>query len=123
MDKLIDLIEKGDADKILSEEDLFPKFNRLVKYGLVVLKDEKVFLTEKGIQGKKEGVEAFIKKEELARIQNQHLQQENSNKKGKRFFKRISPPKLIHWGYLMILLALALGNKLYQLKIRGKFKK
>lgn len=123
MEKLLDLIEEGDPDKILSEEELFPKFNQLVKYNLVVLKEDKVFLTEKGIQAKKEGVDSFIKKEKFASIQHQYLQQEDLNKKNKQFFKKIKTPKLIHLGYLMILLALALGNKLFHSKIRDKFKR
>ena len=123
MNKLLDLIEEGDPDKILSEEELFPKFNQLVKYGLVVLKDDKVFLTEKGIQAKNEGVDSFIQKEKFAIIQHQYMQQEDLNKKNNQFFKKIKPPKLIHWVYLMILLALTLGNTLFLSKIRDKFKR
>lgn len=123
MDKLLDLIEEGDPDKILSEEELFPKFNQLVKYGLVVLKDDKVFLTEKGIQAKNEGVDSFIKKEKLAIIQHQYMQQEDLNKKNKGFFRKIKAPKLIHGVYIMILLALTFGNKLFHSKIRNKFKR
>ncbi|MFO7719476.1 MAG: hypothetical protein R6W85_03445 [Gillisia sp.] len=123
MEKLIDLIEEGDPSKILSEEDLFPKFNELVKYGLVVLKDEKVFLTKKGIQAKKEGVDLFIKKEKFALIQAQYLQNAKFNKEKKGFFKKLKRPKLIQWGILMVLLALAFGNKMFDLKIRYTFKR
>ncbi len=123
MDRLIDLIEEGDPNKILSEEDLFPRFNELVKYGLVVLKDEKVFLTKKGIRAKKEGVDLFIQKEKFAQIQDQFVRDEQFNKKNKRFSKKVKTPKLIKWGILMIYLALAFGTKLYHLKIRDTFKK
>ncbi|MFO8147242.1 MAG: hypothetical protein ACQEWG_10370 [Bacteroidota bacterium] len=123
MDRLIDLIEEGDPSKILSEEDLFTRFNELVRYGLVVLEDEKVFLTKKGIQAKKEGVELFIKREKFAHIQDEYLRNETFNKEKKGFFKKLKSPKLIQWGILMILLALAFGNKLFELKIRNTFKK
>lgn len=123
MHRLIDLIEEGDPNKILSEEDLFPKFNELVKYNLVVLKDEKVFLTKKGIQAKNEGVDLFIQKEKLAQIQNQYLQNETLNKNGQGFFKKINDPKIKKWGIIMISLLLAFGTKLYHLKIKNTFKK
>lgn len=122
MDRLIDLIEEGDPNKILSEEDLFPRFNELVKYGLVVLKDEKVFLTKKGIQAKKEGVDLFINKEKFARIKYQYLQNETFKKENK-FFKKFKTTKLIQWGILLILLVLAFGNTLYNSKIKNTSKK
>lgn len=122
MDKLIALIEEGDPRKILSEEDLYPKFNKLVKHGLVVLKDEKVFLTKKGIQAKKEGVDLFLKKEKFARIQDQYLQNEITNKKDKGFFKKLKRPKLIQWAIFILLFLLALGPKMYLSKIKNTSK-
>ena len=123
MDRLMDLIEEGDPKKILSEEDLFPRFNRLVKYNLVVLKNEKVFLTKKGIKARNEGIDLFIKKEKLARIQDQYLESEKFKKNNKLFSKKLKTPKFIQWCILMFLIALASGSNLYHLKIRDYFKK
>lgn len=124
MDRLMGLIEEGNPNKILSEEDLFPRFNRLVKYNLVVLKDEKVFLTKKGIRARNEGIDLFIKKEKLARIQDQYLKSEKFKKNNNKLFsKQLKTPKLIQWCILMFLIALASGSNLYHLKIRDYFKK
>ena len=73
MDRLLKLIEEGDPAVILSEERLIPRFNELMKYDLVELKDERVFLTEKGKEAKREGVEKIIKREKNAQLQNSLL--------------------------------------------------
>ncbi len=73
MDRLLNLIEKGDPEAILSEQELVPRFNELLKYDLVALKNEKVLLTEEGKAAKKEGVEVVIKRKK--RLNYEKLQQ------------------------------------------------
>ncbi|UJH92463.1 hypothetical protein LZ575_08185 [Antarcticibacterium sp. 1MA-6-2] len=73
MDRLLKLIEEGEADVILSEEKLIPRFNELMKHDLVTLKDEKVFLTEKGKKAKVEGVDKIINREKELQVQNSHI--------------------------------------------------
>ena len=102
MDRLIDLIEEGDPNKILSEEDLFPRFNELVKYGLVVLKDEKVFLTKKVIRAKKEGLDLSIQKEKFDQIQDQFVLDQKFNNKNNKISKKVNTLNLIKRGIIMI---------------------
>jgi len=63
LERLIKLIDEGDPEVILAEESLVPKFNELLKYDLVVIKDDRVFLTEKGRLAKIHGIEHIIEQE------------------------------------------------------------
>lgn len=60
-DKLLKLIEEGDADTILSEENMQNSFSELIKYELIVLKNDKVFLTELGTVARIVGVKKVVK--------------------------------------------------------------
>lgn len=65
LERLIKLIDEGDAEVILAEDALVPKFNELLKYDLVVVKDDRVFLTEKGRLAKTHGFEYILAQERL----------------------------------------------------------
>lgn len=65
MERLITLIDEGDPEVILAEDALVPKFNELLKYDLVVIKDDRVFLTEKGKLAKSYGIDYIIGQEKL----------------------------------------------------------
>lgn len=65
MERLIKLIDEGDPEIILAEDALIPKFNELLKYDLVVIKDDRVFLTEKGKLAKVHGLEYILEQERL----------------------------------------------------------
>ena len=67
MERLIKLIDEGNPEVILAEEALVPKFNELLKYDLVVIKDDRVFLTEKGQTAKLHGFEYIIEQEKLTK--------------------------------------------------------
>lgn len=60
IDKLLKLIEDGDADIILSEENMQGSLNELVKHELVLIKEDKIFLTELGQRARTEGVKKVI---------------------------------------------------------------
>lgn len=47
-ENLLKLIATGNPVSILQEPDLIPKFNELLKQGLIEIKEDKVLLTEKG---------------------------------------------------------------------------
>lgn len=59
-DKLLKLIEEGDADTILSEENMQNSFSELVKYELIVIKNDKIFLTELGTVARIVGVQKVV---------------------------------------------------------------
>lgn len=61
MERLINLIDEGNPEIILAEDSLVPKFNELLKYDLVVIKDDRVYLTEKGKLAKTHGFEYVMK--------------------------------------------------------------
>jgi len=65
LERLINLIDEGDPEVILAEDALVPKFNELLKYDLVVIKDDRVFLTEKGKTAKIHGIDYIIAQEKL----------------------------------------------------------
>lgn len=65
MERLIKLIDEGDPEVILAEDALVPKFNELLKYELVVIIDDRVFLTEKGKLAKSHGFDYIIEQEKL----------------------------------------------------------
>jgi len=67
LERLIKLIDEGDPEVILAEDSLVPKFNELLKYDLVVIKDDRVFLTEKGQLAKLHGFEYVMKQEKLTK--------------------------------------------------------
>lgn len=80
MDKLLILIEEGDSGKILSEKDLNSKLNELNKYGLVEIKDDKIFLTAKGKAAMKDGVDLLIRKEKRQQYLDEQIQEEENRK-------------------------------------------
>ena len=59
LDKLLSLIEKGDAEDILSEENS-EGFNILMKYELISFSKGIVCLTEAGKKAQTEGVQVMI---------------------------------------------------------------
>lgn len=65
MERLIKLIDEGDPEVILAEDLLIPQFNELLKYELVQIKDDRVFLTEKGHLAKVHGLEFMLEQEKL----------------------------------------------------------
>jgi len=65
LERLIKLIDEGDPEVILAEDALVPKFNELLKYDLVVIKDDRVFLTEKGQTAKIHGFDYILEQEKL----------------------------------------------------------
>lgn len=69
LDKLLQLVDEGNPDAILAEENLVSTFNELMKYGLVATEDDKVFLTAKGKLAKEEGVENYLDKLKLELVQ------------------------------------------------------
>lgn len=67
LERLIKLIDEGDSEVILAEDALVPKFNELLKYDLVVIKEDRVFLTEKGQLAKIHGFEYIMEQEKLSK--------------------------------------------------------
>ena len=60
MEKIIELIDKGDCLSILAEDSLQENFNELLKYRLIDIVDDKVVLTRKGEEAKTVGFEKVI---------------------------------------------------------------
>lgn len=104
MDRLLKLIEEGDPDVILSEEKLIPRFNELMKYDLVTLKNEKVYLTEKGKQAKREGVEKIIKREKRMQFQHSIVPNPLEKKTAMTFTSGYRNRKLLLISLLLLLL-------------------
>ncbi len=108
MNRLLELIDEGDADAILSEDELISRFNELLKYELIAVEYEKVYLTEKGKEAKNKGVEAIINQEKHAVFPGSYT---NNNLK-KDTAIRFSNKRLIKsrkfWisGFIMLLFAL-----------------
>lgn len=65
MERLIKLIDEGDPEVILAEDALIPQFNELLKYDLIVIKDDRLFLTDKGQLAKIHGFEYVLEQEKL----------------------------------------------------------
>ena len=61
-ERLLSLIEEGDAFKILSEENMGESFNELMKYQLISFDHGRVFITELGKQAQREGVQIFLER-------------------------------------------------------------
>lgn len=59
-ERLLELIEEGDAFKILSEENMGEGFNELMKYELISFDHGKVFITDIGKQAQEEGVRNYL---------------------------------------------------------------
>lgn len=74
MERLIKLIDEGDPEVILAEDSLVPKFNELLKYDLVVIKDDRVFLTEKGQTAKTHGFDYIIDQEKKVKKTSKKVQ-------------------------------------------------
>ena len=110
MDRLLKLIDEGDPDVILSEEKLIPRFNELMKYDLVTLKDDKVYLTHKGREAKREGVDKFIKRQKQLHLQNTLVPNPGIKKPAIAFSGKIVNRKVWLIGLLLLLLlVLSLG--------------
>ncbi len=54
--RVVDLVEKGDADPILAEESLAEIYKELVKYGMVSDQNGRPFLTQKGNEARLKGI-------------------------------------------------------------------
>lgn len=75
LDKLLQLVDEGDPNTILDEENLTATFNELVKYGLITIEDEQVYLTAEGKLAKEEGVQNFIEKLQQEQVQVEPIDQ------------------------------------------------
>ncbi len=78
LDKVLKLVEKGDATLILAEKNLTETFNELLKYELIDINDGKVKLTAKGEKAQTAGISAFVQK-----LQREAEMKEFSGKQGK----------------------------------------
>ena len=75
LDRLLQLVDEGDPNTILDEENLTATFNELVKYGLITIEDEQVYLTAEGKLAKEEGVQNFIEKLQQEQVQVEPIDQ------------------------------------------------
>jgi hypothetical protein len=64
---LLHLIETEDVFNILSEENMV-SFNELMKYELIAVKDDKVYLTPLGKEAQVQGVKNVIAKKNLQKV-------------------------------------------------------
>jgi hypothetical protein len=122
MERLLKIIEKGDPEEILSEENLYPKFNELLKYGFVEIKDDKVFLTAKGELAKLEGVEQAVRREK----RKHYLDSQKIEEDKRSWFKKlVDVPKRKRYIISFLLLFLTIIPILINLKsqIRIKLRK
>lgn len=60
IEKIIELIEKGDPVPILAEDSLTDCFNTLLKHNFIDIVNEKVILTQKGKEARTVGFEKVI---------------------------------------------------------------
>src|SRR5690606_20561870 len=67
-EELLNLIESGDIVQLLSEENM-GGFNELMKYELIEVRDDKVFLTTLGKEAKLNGVKETLSKRPVKRQQ------------------------------------------------------
>ena len=59
-DKLLKLIQNGDAEMLLAEGDLGKGFNKLVQLDLISIEDGEVRITPRGEEALEKGVESVI---------------------------------------------------------------
>lgn len=59
-DKLLKLIEKGDAEMLLAEGDLGKGFNKLIQLDLISIDEGKVRITARGEEALEKGVDNLI---------------------------------------------------------------
>ncbi len=107
MERLIKLIDDGDPEVILAEDALVPKFNELLKYELVVIKEDRVFLTEKGKIAKARGLEYILQQEKLPKTSVKKTIAARIS--GKKYSINYLPMKLrmVHLLVLLLLLTMA----------------
>lgn len=67
-DKLLKLIDEGDANSILSEENMQKSFSKLLKYELIIVKDDKILLTDLGVMARLIGVQKVINEQKEKKI-------------------------------------------------------
>lgn len=58
--KLLKLVQDSDTTKILTDENLKKSLNDLMKYELIDIKNEKIYITERGKRAQREGLNAVI---------------------------------------------------------------
>lgn len=119
MDKLLILIEEGDSGKILSEENFYPRFNELLKYGLVEIKEDKIYLTAQGIEAKKNGVDFAIRKA----IRQQYLDDQKREQVKQNWIRKIFGDPETRKRYITSLLLLILSLLPLFLKLSSRIKK
>lgn len=96
-DELLQIIEGGDPARILSEDDLVQRLNFLLKYQLVTITEDRIYLTEKGREARIKGINSIIGAEDL----NKELSEFPENKKNSKeknvwelFFRRFKKNNL-----------------------------
>jgi len=63
-EEMLHLIESGDMVELLSEENM-KGFNDLIKYELIVVKDDKIFLSDLGREAKLMGVKHTVARQRI----------------------------------------------------------
>jgi|SRR5690606_18401337 len=63
-EEMLHLIECGDIVELLSEENM-KGFNDLIKYELIVVKDDKIYLSELGKEAKLNGVKNTVARQRV----------------------------------------------------------
>lgn len=67
LEELLNLIESEDVFALLSEENL-EGLNQLMKYELITIKDEKVYLTQLGKEAQVHGVKNIIARRNVEKV-------------------------------------------------------
>lgn len=59
-ERILEFIAKGDAVEILAESDLTDNLNKLLIFGFIDIIDDKIMITSKGEEARKEGFEKVL---------------------------------------------------------------
>jgi hypothetical protein len=59
-DKLLKLIQKGDAEMLLAEGELGKGFNKLIQLDLIAIEDGEVQITSRGEEALEKGIESVV---------------------------------------------------------------
>lgn len=89
-DELLQLIENGDAETILSEDDLVERLNFLLKWELITITEDEIHLTQKGKEARIEGVSSLIEEENFNEQLLEFSKKKNKKKKLLNFILRKS---------------------------------
>ena len=123
MNDLLKLIGKKHTEKIISHSNFPDGLHELVRRGYVVVKDDQFFLTEKGENARKTGIQPEVDEETPSQSRRNEMnksviatQSSSSSKKQKSLF-------FILLTFFIFFIKFISSSKIFKAKIKPKFRK